>query len=466
MSTSHPTGTAPDAAASKRTGRLTALRAALPADVLVTDPVALEAMRADKSGHVASAAPLAIVEATDAAHVQEALRWATEHGVPVVPRGAGTGLAGGAIAGGGELVVSTDRMRRLVSVSLVDQSCVVEPGIRNADLNDQLAEHGLWWPPDPASRAISTVGGNIATNAGGLLCAKYGVTREWVLALDVVLADGSLISTGHRTVKGVTGLDLTALIIGSEGTLGIVVGATLKLRPTVDGPVWTVGAFFDDETTAAAACTAVTAARIRPAIMELVGRDAVAMLADYTGRPMEGAFVLVQTDDLGAEAVSARVAEILAEHGGRVERTDDVTESDALVQVRRQVHFALESSGTVLVEDIAVPRSCLAEMFAACHAAAERHGVRLAVTAHAGDGNLHPTFVFDGPEPSEAVWACADEVFTAGLALGGTLTGEHGVGALKRRWLGQELGERQLELQRAVKAAFDPAGILNPGKAV
>ncbi|MCR8670500.1 FAD-binding oxidoreductase [Agrococcus sp. HG114] len=445
---------------------LDALRAALPAHVLVTDPAALEVARADKSGHRSVAAPLAIVEAEEVAHVQAALRWASEHGVAVVPRAAGTGLAGGAIAGAGELVVSVERMRRLLGVSVVDQSCVVEPGIRNAELNELLAAHGLWWPPDPASRAISTVGGNIATNAGGLLCAKYGVTREWVLALDVVLADGSLISTGHRTVKGVTGLDLTALLIGSEGTLGIVVGATLKLRPLVEGGIWTVGAFFEDEALAAAACTAVTAARIRPAIMELVGRDAVSMLAAYTGQPMQGAFVLVQTDDLGAEASSALVAEILAAHGGAVERTDDLTRSDALVQVRRQVHFALESFGTVLVEDVSVPRSRLADMFRACDAAAARHGVRLATTAHAGDGNLHPTFVFDGAEPTEAIWACANEVFEAAIAMGGTLTGEHGVGILKRRWLVDELGERQVALQRAVKAAFDPAGVLNPGKAI
>ncbi|MGM1029659.1 MAG: FAD-binding oxidoreductase [Actinomycetota bacterium] len=445
---------------------LDALRAALPPHVLVTDTSALDIVRADESGHRSSAAPLAIVEAEEVAHVQSALRWATEHGVPVVPRAAGTGLAGGAIAGGGELVVSVDRMRRLLDVSVVDQSCRVEPGIRNAELNDMLATHGLWWPPDPASRAISSVGGNIATNAGGLLCAKYGVTREWVLALDVVLADGSLISTGHRTVKGVTGLDLTALLIGSEGTLGIVVGATLKLRPLPDGGVWTVGAFFDDEASAAAACTAVTAARIRPAIMELVGRDAVTMLAAYSGQPMVGAFVLVQTDELGAAATSEVVAEILAAHGGRVERTDDAARSDVLVQVRRQVHFALESFGTVLVEDVSVPRSRMADMFRACDAAAARHGVRLATTAHAGDGNLHPTFVFDGTEPSEAIWACANEVFEAAIAMGGTLTGEHGVGILKRRWLVDELGERQLALQHAVKAAFDPQGILNPGKAI
>ncbi|WP_404312628.1 FAD-binding protein [Agrococcus terreus] len=450
---------------------LDALRAALPADVLVTEPAALEVARADRSGHRSTGAPLAVVEASEVAHVQAAMRWASAHGVPVVPRGAGTGLAGGANAGPGELVVSVDRMRRLLDVSLVDQTCTVEPGIRNLELDELLAGHGLWWPPDPASRAISTVGGNIATNAGGLLCAKHGVTREWVLSLDVVLADGELIRTGHRTVKGVTGLDLTALVIGSEGTLGIVVGAVLKLRPAVTGAVWTVGAFFPDEERAAAACTAITAARLRPAIMELVDREGVGMLAAYTGEPLAGAFVLLQADEAGAEEVARTAAAMLEAHGGTVEVTDDPARSDLLVQVRRQVHFALESFGTILVEDVSVPRSRMADMLRICREAAARHGVRLPVTCHAGDGNLHPTFVFegggpDGTEPPAAVWAAADEVFQAAIALGGTLTGEHGVGTLKRRWLVDELGERQLALQHAIKAAFDPQGILNPGKAL
>lgn len=445
---------------------LAELRDALPEVVLRTDPDALEAARADLSGHRASAPPLAVVEATEVEHVQTAMRWASAHGVPVVPRGAGTGLAGGAIADQGELVVSVAGMKRVLEISPVDQSCTVEPGILNAELNALLAEQGLWWPPDPASRAISSVGGNIATNAGGLLCAKHGVTREWVLALDVVLADGSLIRTGRTTVKGVTGLDLTGLMIGSEGTLGIVVGAVLKLRPLVAGPVWTVGVFFPDESTAVDACTAVTAARLRPAIMELIDRNGVEYLARYTGEPISGAFVLIQADEAGAEETAREAARVLEAHGGEVELTDDPARSELLLQVRRQIHPALSSFGPVLVEDISVPRSRMAEMFARCHASAARHGVRLVVNAHAGDGNLHPTLILRSEVPDDAEWACADEIFRIGLELGGTLTGEHGVGILKLRWLGDELGERQLALQRAIRATFDPQGILNPGKAV
>ena len=443
---------------------LDSLRAASPGIVVDTSDDALEAARADRSGHRATGRPIAVVRATEVAHVQAAMRWASEHGVPVVPRGAGTGLAGGANTGEGELSIDVSGMRRILEVSAADQLAVVEPGILNAELNEALAEHGMWWAPDPASRAISTVGGNIATNAGGLLCAKYGVTREAVLALGVVLASGERIDVGHRTVKGVTGLDLAALMIGSEGTLGIIVEATLRLRPAVPGGIWTIGATFDDETAAARACAAITAAHIRPAIMELVGTESVRMLAAYTGRPMRGAFVLLQLDDVGAEAIAREALAIVEAHGGEAELTDDLARSAMLVEVRRQVHFALDSFGTVLVEDVSVPRTRMPDMFALCADVAERYGVTIATTAHAGDGNLHPTFVFDEEEPTASVWAAADEIFQGAIAMGGTLTGEHGVGVLKRRWLGLELGETQLRLQREIKAVFDPAGILNPGK--
>lgn len=453
-----------DTPASSSDGFVSELAALLPAGVVSVEEADLEAARADKCGHRAQGRPICVVHASSVEDVQATLRFANERRIPVVPRGAGSGLAGGANTGTGEISLSLARMTRILEVNAADQLAVVEPGILNADLNAQLLEHGMWWAPDPASKAISSVGGNIATNAGGLLCTKYGVTREAVLALDVVLANGELIKVGHRTVKGVTGLDLAALMIGSEGTLGVIVGATVKLRPLVPGTVWTLGAFFPDERSAASACAAVTAAHQRPAIMELVSRVAVRMLARYTGDPMEGAFVLIQTDDNDAADVAEKIEAILLEHGGKVSRTDDPARADHLVQVRRQVHFAYESFGNVLVEDVAVPRSRLADMFDACNAIAEKYDVVIPISAHAGDGNLHPTFVFDGAEPSEAVWAAADEMFTTAIELGGTLTGEHGIGILKSRWLGQELGGTQLELQRQIKTVFDPNGILNPGK--
>ena len=443
---------------------LTELAAGLSADALSADPRELQAARADRSGQAAEGMPLAIVHAASVEDVQHVMRVAQAHRVPVVPRGAGTGLAGGANAGAGMISLSLARMRRVLEINPADQLAVVEPGILNAELNEQLAAHGFWWAPDPASRAISTVGGNIATNAGGLLCAKYGVTREAVLGLDVVVPGGELLRLGHRTVKGVTGYDLTALMVGSEGTLGVVVGATLKLRPLVPGGLWTIGAEFADVQSAAAACAAITAASIRPAVMELIGPTSLRILSDYLGIDMRGAFVLVQTDDNDGEQTARAAAAVLTEHGARVELTDDLARAQHLAEVRRQMMPAKEAAGNVLVEDVSVPRSRMAEMFAACDEIGARHGVTVAAIAHAGDGNLHPSFIYQEEAPGPEIWAAANDIFTTALALGGTLTGEHGVGTLKSRWLRDELGDVQYRLQQRIRAAFDPHGIMNPGK--
>lgn len=443
-----------------------ALKSAL-GDVVSTDAAALAETQADKSGHVSAAPPLAIVNAGSIDDVQTTLRLATEHRVPVVARGAGTGLAGGAIGGAGEIVLSTLRMNRILEVSAGDELAVVQPGIINSDLNEQLLEYGLWFAPDPASRAISTVGGNIATNAGGLLCAKYGVTREAVLGLKVVLADGRLLTLGHRSVKGVTGFDLTALMIGSEGLLGVVVEATIRLRPLVTGTVSTIGAYFPSVTHAAGASAAITATGIGPAVMEMLDASSLDAIGAYLGLDLSSrgaSYLLVQTDGpASSDQAEIAMATIVA-HGGTAELTTDAAGGEQLLAVRRNLHPALEETGTVLIEDVAVPRSQLPAMFEAIVAIEEKYGIRIPTVAHAGDGNLHPTFVFQGQEVPELIWQAADELFLAALALGGTLTGEHGVGLLKKRWLGDELGDDQVELQRQVKAVFDPLGILNPGK--
>ncbi len=448
---------------------LAALRAEV-GEALSTEPDALGGLTRDKSGHDSFSPPLALVTARSIAEVQATMRIANEHGVPVVPRGAGTGLAGGAIARAGEIVLSTLAMNRILEISAADELAVIEPGIINADLNAVLAEQGLWFVPDPASKAISTVGGNIATNAGGLLCAKYGVTRESVLGLKVVLADGRLLSLGHRSVKGVTGLDLTALMIGSEGTLGVIVEATVKLRPLPSGIVATIAAYFPDVVTAASASAAITAAGLRPAALELMDEAALRATDAFLGLELSrrgNTCLLVQTDGAGSAEDAAAALDIIRSFDGDADLTTDPAEGERLFEVRRAFHPALEAQGTVLIEDVAVPRSALPEIFAAIAGIADRYGITIPTVAHAGDGNLHPNFVYsptaDGSVP-EHIWAAADELFVAALRLGGTLTGEHGVGVLKRRWLLDELGEDQLELQRQVKRVFDPRGILNPGK--
>ena len=454
---------------------LTRLSESLPGRVDTAAEV-LAVARTDRSGHRSGADPLAVVHAQSVEDVQAVCRIADETRTPLVVRAAGSGLAGGAVAGAGELVLDLTGMDRILEVSPADRLAVVEPGILNGDLNRALAEHGLWWAPDPASKDISTVGGNIAMNAGGLLCAKYGVTREAVLGLKVVLADGSLIEMGHRSVKGVTGYDLTALMIGSEGTLGVIVEATLALRPAVPGEVVTLGAFFPDVVAGAATAAAITTAGLVPAIMELADEATLAAIKDYAGDdgadlPEEGAFLLIQADGPGAAAEGARMLELVVANGGTGRIAETPEEAERLVALRRSAFPALERLGTPLVEDVAVPRTTMVEMFAQIREIEARTGVRIPTAAHAGDGNLHPILVFgeaDGVggsgEIPQHVWDAAGEVFRAALDLGGTLTGEHGVGLLKRDFLAAELGEVQDGLQRRIKAVFDPHGIMNPGK--
>ncbi|AWB87107.1 FAD-binding oxidoreductase [Mycetocola zhujimingii] len=434
---------------------------------VVTDAAALALTQADRSGHVSASAPLAVVHAMSVADIATTLRIANATGTPVVTRGAGTGLAGGAIASGGEIVLSTLAMDRVLEINPADQLAVIEPGILNGRFNEILAEHGFWFAPDPASKAISTVGGNIATNAGGLLCAKYGVTRDAVLGLTVVLADGEVLELGHRSVKGVTGLDLTALFVGSEGLLGVIAGATVRIRPLVAGVVATIAAYFPTVTDAAAASAGITAAGIQPAVMEIMDAASLEATATLLALPSVStgeAHLVVQTDGPAAAAEAEEALGIILAMGGRAELSTDPVVGEQLLAVRRAMHPAMARLGTTLIEDVSVPRSALPAMFAEIVRIEQAYGIRIPTVAHAGDGNLHPNFIFDGPEVPDLIWRAADELFGAALKLGGTLTGEHGIGILKKRWLGDELGETQLELQRRIKAVFDPNGILNPGK--
>jgi glycolate oxidase len=443
------------------------------AGVLSTDPAELDALRTDRSGWLSPGRPLVVVKARSVADVQATMRAATEFRIPVVPRGAGTGLAGGANGTDGAIVLSVAGMDRILEISPEDELAVVEPGVINADLNDALRKHGLWFAPDPASKAISSVGGNIATNAGGLLCAKYGVTREAVLGLSVVLPDGRLIRTGHRTVKGVTGFDLTALFVGSEGALGVIVDATVRVLPLPVGGVTTIGALFPDVGRAAAASARVTASRLRPAVMELLDGPALESIAAYLGTETieaamgasgGAAFLLVQFDGLAAATDAAAASELIRASGGTVRVSTDAAEGERLLAIRRAFHTALEAHGNVLIEDVSVPRSRMPQMFEAIRAISDKYGVAIPTVAHAGDGNLHPNFTYEGDDVPDRVWDAAGELFRTAIELGGTLTGEHGVGLLKRRWLADELGDDVYELQVKLKGVFDPLGIMNPGK--
>lgn len=449
---------------------VTRLRAAL-GERVSTATAALDAMRADKSAHRAAGLPLAVVHAESVADVQCTLQIATETRTPVVTRGAGTGAAGAATAGRGEIALSTLRMNRLLEVAPQDRFAVVEPGIINAHLNRELAEHGLWWPPDPASKDSATVGGNIATGAGGLLCAKYGTVRGAVRGLDVVLPDGRLIRTGHRSIKGESGLDLTSLLIGSEGRLGVIVAATLDLQPVRRGGMSTVTAEFENIDAAATACAEVLAEGIRPAIAELMDHHCVAAARGVLGIPVAGetgAHLTVQTDGPDHEREASRIATIMDLAGAAVRLATDSAEGEAMLELRRSVQPGLERLGPTLVEDVSVPLSAMAPMFAEISRIEAAYDVVIPTVAHAADGNLHPNFLLpvdspDGAVPEE-IWTASEDLFRSALRLGGTLTGEHGVGVLKRQWLPAELGEDQLEIQRGIARVFDPLGIMNPGK--
>lgn len=424
----------------------------------------------DRSGYVPPSLPDGVVYATSADHVVQAMKLAAAHNVPVVPRGAGTGLAAGASARAGEVVLDLSRMNRILHIDPVEQLAVVEPGVLNAEVNAAANAHGLFYAPDPASTAICSIGGNIATNAGGMWCAKYGVTRESVLALRVVLPDGRILRTGRETIKGVTGYDLNALMIGSEGTLGVVVEATLRLRPR---PIQTatVAAYFPDVDAAALAASAIIAARLQPSVLELMDGptlEAVDAAHGTNHRSKGGAFLLAQTDGYGAfleQDVLLKAIEPFASH---VEKAVDAADADALVSTRREAIPSLERMGRVSICDIGVPRNRLSDVFAGLEDISRRTGVRIFNVAHAADGNLHPMIVVDENESitDGPAKAALGEMFYLAQRLGGTLTGEHGVGLLKRDWLQDELGDISLELQRSIRNVFDPQGILNPGKAI
>ncbi|MDR6988612.1 glycolate oxidase [Paenarthrobacter nitroguajacolicus] len=413
----------------------------------------------------------AVVLPADAAEVQAAVKLAAELGVTVVPRGAGTGLSGGAAASGDQVVVSTEKLTRIIEVSPFDEVAVVEPGLINADLNRHLQPFGLFYAPDPASFDISSIGGNIATNAGGLRCAKYGVTRESILSLDVVLSDGSLITVGHRSIKGVTGLDLTSLFVGSEGILGIVTRATVRLRPI---PVArkTVSAFFNSTAEGTQGLAAITLSPVRPAAIEFFDTPSLANIDAHSGtalRERGAALILIEIDGYGIGDQAADLATALTAAGGRV--TVESDDDGARLWELRRSGRGLPQDKWYIGEDIAVPKSQLAQVYAAFPALEARFGVDISAVSHAGDGNLHPLITKDktpddGANPPESLAEAATELVKVALSLGGTVTGEHGVGTIKREWAALELSERSREVQHAIKAAIDPQQLLNPGKAI
>lgn len=440
---------------------------ALPAGAVI-DRAMLFGARTDRSG-TPGIDPLAVVLAESVDHVREVLRWASRTGTPVVPRGAGSGIAGAVTVIEPSVVLDLTGLDRIHRLDPLDAVAVVEPGVITADLDAAARREGLFYAPDPASSGLSTLGGNLATNAGGMRCVRYGVTRDAVLGLEVVLADGRLLRTGSATLKGVTGYDLTSLFVGSEGTLGVIVGATLRLL-AMPLRTATLAAAFRDVEAAAAGAAAIVQARLSPSLLELLDARTLATIDAAQGTDLSargGSLLIVQADSSDAVQQVDAVAATLRSTATFLEHTDDPDRARDLVAARRLALPSIETFERALIEDICVPRSQLAAAVRGIEAISRRTGVTVHTFAHAGDGNLHPIVSWDRelPETPVAVFAAADQIFQLALDLGGTISGEHGVGLLKRAYAATELGEVGLSVHRAVKAALDPRGLLNPGKA-
>ncbi|WAL95760.1 FAD-binding oxidoreductase [Streptomyces sp. Je 1-369] len=446
------------------------LQDGLPAEAILTDPDVTSSYAHDMASFCEAGDPAVVVLPRTVEQVQHVMRTATELRVPVVPQGARTGLSGAANASDGCIVLSLVKMDRILEISPVDRIAVVEPGVVNATLSRAVGEHGLYYPPDPSSWETCTIGGNIGTASGGLCCVKYGVTAEYVLGLDVVLADGRLMSTGRRTAKGVAGYDLTRLFVGSEGSLGIVVRAVLALKPEPPQQLVLAAEFPSVEAACDAVCKIMESGH-GPSLLELMDRTTVKAVNTLArmGLPETTEALLLAAFDTPDPTADLAAVGALCEAAGatQVVPAEDAAESELLLQARRLSLTALEAvKGSTMIDDVCVPRSRLAEMLVGVERIGEKYGLTVGVCAHAGDGNTHPTVCFDATDPDEGRRAreSFDEIMALGLELGGTITGEHGVGVLKKEWLAREIGPVGVEMQQAVKAAFDPHSLLNPGK--
>jgi glycolate oxidase len=416
--------------------------------------------------------PEAIVFVESAQQISDLLKLANAEGFKVIPRGSGTNLSGGTIPVENSVVLVTVKMDRILEIDPRNLTALVQPGVLTAKIDEEAAKHGLFYPPDPGSMKVSTIGGNVAENSGGLRGLKYGVTRDYVLGLEVVLPSGELLKCGTKCVKDVAGYSIKDLFIGSEGTLGVVTQVLLKLLPR---PVArkTMLATYATMTDAAETVSAIITARIIPCTLEFLDRTTIRCVEDFAhvGLPLDAeAVLLMETDGHPAvvEEESARMIDLAKRHGARdVRIAKDAAEAEKLTSARRAAFSALARvSPTTILEDATVPRSELATMIAFIQQTAEKYKLKIGTFGHFGDGNLHPTFLCDerNKEEIERVHAAFREIFEKAIALGGTITGEHGVGLAKKEFLEKFAGKTSLDLMRALKRSLDPNDVLNPSK--
>ena len=431
---------------------------------LITNPDITASYSHDQAPFASSAPPFAVLLARSAQEISIALKYANEHHIPVVTRGAGSGLAGGANSTDASLVISLEKMNQIISIDEQNQIARVQAGVINLDLDNAVKEHGLAYLPDPASRDWSTLGGNAATNAGGMCCVKYGVTAAHVRAMQVVLANGQVIELGSDTKKSVTTYDLLHLFVGSEGTLGVITELTLNLEVRPQSPA-TLVATFPNINLAASASSALL--KFRPSMLEIIDQTTLNAVEAWhpLGFEVSGAVLIMQLDENKDQCEAAlEVCKEFKLIDGVF--SDDPADTADLIRVRKMAYPALERMGATLLDDVALPISEIAHFVEKVEKLSQESGLVIGIFGHAGDGNMHPTIVHDHGDAKAAAKAIEvfEEIVRIAQSLGGTASGEHGIGLIKTKLIGNEISPTVIELQRDIKRVFDPNNILNPGK--
>jgi len=438
---------------------------------VLTAPEDLVTYSFDGTPHLGGS-PAAIVYPTNTEEITQIMKYAYEQGVKVVPRGSGTGLSGGSVPVQGGIVLCMVRMSRILEVDEENLTITVEPGVVTADLAKAAAEKGLFYPPDPGSMKISTIGGNVVENSGGLRCLKYGVTEDYVLGIEMVLPNGEVFWTGNKSKKDVAGYNLKKLIVGSEGTLGVLTKVMLRLIPPPKASQ-TLLAIFPNMVSAGHAVAGIIAGKIIPCALEFLDNVTLNCVEDYShiGLPREaGALLLIQTDGHPAQVEEeSKAIELICKEKGatEVKVAQSKEEADELAQARRMALSSMaRRKPTTILEDATVPRSKVPDMLAFIEQVRDKYNLEIGTFGHAGDGNLHPTCLTDERDEEEMhrVEQAFDEIFKKALELGGTVTGEHGIGCIKSKYLPMMVGETGIQVMRRVKQIFDPTGVLNPGK--
>ncbi len=441
---------------------------------VLTDQVDLVAYSYDATADVPRQMPAVVVFPTRAEEVQKIVELARAHGTPIYPRGSGTNLSGGTIPLHKGIVLSFQKMNQILEIDAENLTAVVQPGVVIAALNAAVAPHGLIYPPDPGTVSTASMGGSVAENSGGLRGLKYGVTKHYVMGMEVVLANGKKVRFGGKTVKNVTAYDFSNLFVGSEGTLGIITEITVKLIPAPKHRR-SMMAVFKTLQDAGNTVAGIIKAQVIPATLEIMDQMTIRTVEDFAnaGLPTDAkALLLIEVDGMSQDLVGAEaeaVVNVVKANHGELKTAATESERDQLWTARRSALPALASlNNTVVLEDATVPRSRITDMLVACEEIGKKYNLTLGTFGHAGDGNLHPTILCDKHNADEMarMHKAVEEIFDTALGFGGTLSGEHGIGIAKMKYLGNEIGESGLELMRSVKEALDPGYLLNPGKLV